>query len=131
MLPFSYCTASVFIVLNRNYIQIGERYRMKIKRKIHKYRTKEYWKIDTLRCIEMKQKLQDDTPFFMSNFECFQIFLRFLFCIFAKKNRLRFCCFDRVSDSVYNFMYGCFESMDFCVSHTFFISSLTSFTSAA
>jgi len=40
-------------------------------------------------------------------------------------------CFSGDLFLIYCFMYGCFESMDFCVSHTFFISSLTYFTSAA
>lgn len=41
-------------------------------------------------------KLLSDTPFLMSNFDCFQIFLRFLPRRFAKKNRLMQCCSDRV-----------------------------------
>ena len=38
--------------------------------------------------------------------------------------------FLKVADVVYCFIDGCRDSMAFCVSHTFFISSLTSFTSA-
>ena len=65
----------------------------------------------------------------MSNFVCFENNLRF-FTDLRRKISGRYAAFEGISDSVYSFIYGCFESMDFCVSHNLFISSLTSFTSA-
>lgn len=35
-----------------------------------------------------------------------------------------------VADVVYRFINGCFDSMDFCVRHTLFINSFTSFISS-
>ena len=69
--------------------------------------------------------------FFMSNFERFLIFLRFPFYGLEKKKRWTLCCSDRGFRFSLQLHDGCFDSMDFCVSHTFFISSLTCFTSAA
>ncbi len=40
----------------------------------------------TKRCVVMKLELLSDTPFLMSNFEHFQIFLRLFFCGFLRKN---------------------------------------------
>lgn len=75
--------------------------------------------------LQGRLKLTCGTPFLLvrnlSDFRCY--------CSFALTAAVPFC--GRNFDTVYCFMYGCFESMDFWVSHTFFISSLTSFTSAA
>ena len=74
--------------------------------------------------------LQDDTPFLMSNFARFGFSCSLFSVGYLKKKVGFYVIFGMIFITVYSFMYGCFESMDFCVSHTFFISSLTSFTSA-
>ena len=75
--------------------------------------------------LQGRLKLTCGTPFLLvrnlSDFRCY--------CSFALTAAVPFC--GRNFDTVYCFTYSCFESMAFCVSHTFFISSFTSFTSAA
>ena len=59
--------------------------------------------------LQRRTKLQCNTPFLMSNFV---------------RSDVRF-------DTDYCLIYGCFDSMAFCVSNTCCISSFTCFTSAA
>lgn len=57
-------------------------------------------------------------------------FLRAVFIDLCEKFDWIQFCFGGDSVRVYCFMLGCLESMDFCVSHTCFISFFTSSTSA-
>ena len=47
-----------------------------------------------------------------------------------RRNIDLFIGFVRVADIFYGFINGCFDSMDFCVCHTSFINSFTSFISS-
>ena len=80
----------------------------------------------------MKQKNFKTIHLFLCRILLVLVFSCSLFWVdYLKKKAGFYVIFGMIFITIYRFMYGCFESMDFCVSHTFFISSFTSFTSAA
>ena len=78
-----------------------------------------------------RKKLHCGTPFLMvRNLSDFSFCCSLSVAYLCAKFGWNYSVLEGDSTWVYCFMVGCFESMDFCVSHTCFISFFTSSTSA-